>query len=221
MDKSALRDAATIVLHREGRAGPEVLMGQRGAKAAFMPNKFVFPGGAIDPGDVGIAMAAPPSPNCITRLKQSSTNDVTHSAPIAAIRELWEETGLILGEQASWSDPPDDWLNFANAGFRPDARALEFVFRAVMPPGRPRRFDARFFLTDAVALRGDPDDFSNASDELSHLQWIPLTETRNFDLPFITQIVLREVSAVLEVGAIHSVPFVQNDDPVSSITRLR
>ena len=47
-----LRHAATLILHRHGADGPEVLMGQRGRKAAFMPSKFVFPGGALDPGDV-------------------------------------------------------------------------------------------------------------------------------------------------------------------------
>ena len=69
----------------------------------------------------------------------------------------------------------------------PDASALQFVFRAITPPGRPRRFDARFFLIDAEALHGDIDDFSNASDELSHLQWIALEDVRKFDLPFITE----------------------------------
>lgn len=197
-------------------------MGQRGAKAAFMPNKFVFPGGAIDAGDKEIELTAPLPTQCASRLGQHSKNDVTHSAAVAAIRELWEETGLILGDTIPWVDPPVDWSSFADAGFRPSAGALEFVFRAVTPPGRPRRFDARFFLTDAISLQGDPDDFSNASDELSHLQWIPLSQTRNFDLPFITQIVLREISAVLEMGGqIESVPFVRNDDPISGITRLR
>jgi len=52
IDRSALRDAATVILWRTGAEGPEVLMGTRGARAAFMPNKVVFPGGAIDPGDI-------------------------------------------------------------------------------------------------------------------------------------------------------------------------
>lgn len=63
-DKSRLRDAATIILSREGREGPEVLMGQRGAAAAFMPNKFVFPGGAVDHGDTSVPLARPLNARC-------------------------------------------------------------------------------------------------------------------------------------------------------------
>ena len=47
-DPARLRDAATVVLVRRGPEGPAVLMGMRGAKAAFMPSKYVFPGGAVD-----------------------------------------------------------------------------------------------------------------------------------------------------------------------------
>ena len=47
-DKTAIRNAATVILLRDRLENPRVLMGQRGANAAFMPNKFVFPGGAVD-----------------------------------------------------------------------------------------------------------------------------------------------------------------------------
>ena len=138
-----------------------------------------------------------------------------------AIREVWEETGLILGRRAAWSPPGPDWESFATMGFAPSAAGLSYVFRAITPPARPRRFDARFFLVPASAIQGDPEDFTHASDELRHLQWIPLAEVRHFDLPFITTVVLAELAPIIARGGIpQTVPFVKNDDVVSGITRL-
>jgi len=65
-DKTVIRNAATIILLRNRLENPSVLMGQRGAKAAFMPNKFVFPGGAVDAEDANITLADK-SPHHATR----------------------------------------------------------------------------------------------------------------------------------------------------------
>ncbi|MFP3382171.1 NUDIX hydrolase [Tritonibacter sp. SIMBA_163] len=222
-DKTAIRDAATVIVVRDGDSDdPRVLMGQRGAKAAFMPNKFVFPGGAVDAGDRDIALGAEISQPCRNRLGEDAADDVWQALCVAATRELWEETGLILGRPGAWQDNvPTDWQSFAASGHVPDASGLTFVFRALTPPGRPRRFDARFFLADADALVGDLDDFSRASDELSHLQWIPLSQVRSFDLPFITEVVLAEVTANLRSGTRpESTPFFRNDDEESLFLRL-
>ena len=97
---------------------------------------------------------------------------------------------------------------------------LDFVFRAVTPKGRPRRFDARFFMVDAAQLCSDPDDFDRAEDELSHLHWVPLAEARALDLPFITEVVLAEVTASLTRGLPETVPFFRNDDESHLVTRL-
>lgn len=222
-DKTAIRDASSVIVLRDRTTRPKVLMGQRGAKAAFMPNKFVFPGGAVDAQDGRISLARPLSPVCAARLAEDSNAAKARALAVAAIRELWEETGQILGLPESWPDDvPGDWLGFAGTGHRPSADALQFVFRAITPPGRPRRFDARFFLLDAEALSSDPEDFSGAEDELSHLQWIPLDEVRNFDLPFITEVVLAEVAARAEDDTPPgSVPFFRNDDEESLFLRLR
>ena len=69
---------------------------------------------------------------------------------------------------------------------------------------------------------GDLDDFSRASDELSHLQWVPLSRARSFDLPFITEVVLAELGPLILSGdAPQRVPFVENDDPIASVRLLR
>ena len=163
-------------------------------------------------------------PLCAERLREDSEQDLGHALAVAAIRELWEETGLILGQPGTWTGAvPEDWQDFAASGHVPVANALQFVFRAITPPGRPRRFDARFFLIDAGEIAGDLDDFSAASDELSHLQWVPLTKAREeYDLPFITEVVLAEVSArAHDPEPPASVPFFRNDDEASLFIRLR
>lgn len=222
IDKTAIRNAATVIVLRDRFTAPKILMGQRGANAVFMPNKFVFPGGALDASDAHVALASPLTEMCTERLTQDADPALASALAVAAIRELWEETGQILGQKSDWTKPiPPDWQQFAQTGYRPDAAGLQFVFRALTPPGRPRRFDARFFLVDAAHVQSDLDDFSSASDELSHLQWIALDDARAFDMPFITEVVLAEIQArVQDTAPPDSVPFFKNNDEASLFQRL-
>jgi 8-oxo-dGTP pyrophosphatase MutT (NUDIX family) len=222
VDKTAIRNAATIIVLRQDHGETRVLMGKRGAKAAFMPNKFVFPGGAVDVDDANIPLHAGIDAVCAERLGEQGDPNLIHPLCVAAIRELWEETGLILGQKGSWNgDIPDDWVTYAGHGYIPDASALKFVFRAITPPGRPRRFDARFFMIDASAIASDLDDFSAACDELSHLSWIPLDEVRKFDLPFITEVILAEVKRHGNPSkAPATVPFYKNNDEENLFIQL-
>lgn len=223
IDKTAIRHASTVIVIRDRMTAPSILMGQRGAKAAFMPNKFVFPGGAVDAGDARISLATPLTAQCAARIEEDADAALSHAIPVAAIRELWEETGLILGRQGNWEgDVPTDWETFAATGHLPHAEPLQFVFRALTPPGRPRRFDARFFLVDVDDIASDPDNFDAACDELSHLQWVPLTKARSFDMPFITEVVLAEVEArARDLSAPDSVPYFKNNDEESLFLRLK
>lgn len=201
---SEIRDAASVILLRRDRGEARVLMGLRGAGAAFMPSKFVFPGGAVDPEDLAAGSGRDaPDP----RLLDQPRADATVPAPAliaCARRELAEETGLVL----------------------PLAAAAHFVFRAITPPGLSRRFDARFFLSDARDVAGDLDDFSAACDELSQLCWVPLAEARQLALPFITEVVLAEVGAILATagdGPLRrpdSVPFFDNRDPEPRFSQI-
>ena len=187
-----IRAAATIVLLRGG-ADPAVLMGQRGATAAFMPSKFVFPGGAIDAGDLACGHL---HSACAMRLTDGAlTADMIAGA---ALRELAEETGLRLQAGAP----------------------LRFIFRAITPPGRSRRFDARFLLADAADITGSSTDFSAADQELAHLQWVPLDRARALDLPFITEVVLAEVSALARGADQQGVPFFDNAGDVPTFRRI-
>ena len=221
-DKSALRDAATVIVLRDAATRPRVLMGQRGTDAAFMPSKFVFPGGAVDGVDATIPLAAPPRPDCAAALVNDSALPAA-TLIAAATRELWEETGLLIGAPhptATTMTAPQGWRGYLGTGHLPDGTDARFVFRAITPPGRPRRFDARFFLVDAKALRNDPDDFSRAEDELGHLHWVPLDEVRSYDMPFITEVVLAELSALITGRRPPGVPFYDNRTEVSRFSRL-
>jgi 8-oxo-dGTP pyrophosphatase MutT (NUDIX family) len=219
-----LRDAATVVALRRDPAGPRVLMGQRGAGAVFMPSKFVFPGGALDPEDLAFSPGMVIDPVCERRLAAHADPAIARGLAVAAIRELWEEAGLALARP----DPaapglapaaPPGLRSMLARGIRPDASGLRFIFRAITPPGRPRRFDARFFLVEAERLAGDPDDFSQAGSELAQLQWLPLAAARELELPFITEVVLAEIEAILDDGdRSRPVPFFHHDAAGSHIT---
>ncbi len=200
MSDTPVRDAATIIVLRDPTGTPSVLMGRRGAGAAFMPDLYVFPGGAVDAGDAEVPLARPLPEPCRSRVGPRSS-----AVAAAAIRELSEETGLHLGVPGQWHTPPG-WESFAALGLRPDAGALRYVFRAITPPGRPRRFDARFFVVDAGALAEG--DLSAASGELSDLRWLPLRDVADFAVPQITRHVLGTVAARLpDIGAPAEVPF--------------
>lgn len=221
------RPAATVILLRRGADGARVLMGQRGAEAAFMPSKYVFPGGGLDPADRDVPLATGLGDLCLARLGERSDGTSAHGLAVAAIRELWEETGLRIGAPCQDAVLADGWNGFTAAGLLPSADALHFFFRAITPPGRSRRFDARFFLADAAGVTGDLDDFSKASDELSHLHWVALSEARALNLPFITEVVLAELSAHLRrqpddapLAAPPNVPFFDNSGPVPTFRRL-
>lgn len=197
-----IRPAATVILWRQGASGPMILMGQRGAGAVFMPSKFVFPGGGVDPEDHAAPQPGFLTGDCTRKLTLMLPDIAPPPAVLAAaaLRELTEETGLRL----SHAERP----------------SLRFVFRAITPPGSRRRFDARFFLADAAGLVGDGEDFTDASGELQHLRWLGLPEARALDLPFITEVVLAEVTALLAGGDQPGVPFFDNSGSTPQFRRI-
>lgn len=187
-----IRDAATLILVRGQGERAEVLMGKRASAHVFMPDKYVFPGGRVDAEDAAAAAA--------NELPEADAAKLALSAPLpprayalAAVRETFEETGLFV---AAPSQVAGAYPSFAARGLAPALAPLRFIARAVTPPARSRRFDARFFLADAeAALCTDcaPAD----SPELSDLRWFPLPQALELDLPSVTRFVLGEVRARL------------------------
>ena len=194
------KDAATLILVRGGR---EVMMGQRAKGQVFMPDKWVFPGGRVDPGDARAAAARELTPETEALLRLGGTvRRPPRAFALAASRETLEETGLRVGGAAG-----------------PDLSKFRLVCRAITPPYRPRRFDARFFLADAEAVL-ESDIPAAGGDELLHTRWFPLDEAEGLDLPSITRFVLKEVRARL-AGQAPAPPFLRWSRGAHSMERLK
>lgn len=202
MSGPEIRDAATLILIERDGGGCKVLMGRRHAGHAFMPDKFVFPGGAVDPQDERMAIAGPLDERVAAKLliqTRRKSQDYARMLALAAIRETFEETGLALGvvDLGAPPEPPHGvWTKFAETGVFPTLEGLDFVARAITPPGRTKRFDARFFAADAkwIAHRGAGVVHPGA--ELTELVWAPLDEALKLELPSITRAVLGDLAAL-------------------------
>jgi 8-oxo-dGTP pyrophosphatase MutT (NUDIX family) len=190
------RDAATLILVRRDTATPRLLMGRRHGGHAFMPDKWVFPGGRIDRSDFRAPYATDVRPEVMARLEKTAPHARARALALAAVRETFEETGLLLAKPAPTRTGAGPWRDFMAQGAEADLAALDFVARAITPPYRPKRFDARFFMADAEALlslKRLPD-----CGELDEIAWVDLDEALALDLPGITRFVIREVALRLD-----------------------
>lgn len=206
------KDAATLILIDRSGTEPKVLMGRRHAGHKFMAGKFVFPGGRVEVTDRLAAASGTLDPNVEARLMKRMQRPSVQRAralALAAVRETYEETGLLLGTKgASYAGP---WGGFVDAGVTPDLTVLHFIARAITPPRRPKRFDTRFFAADAEAIGHRVDGVVGPDTELVELVWVPVDEAKALDLPPITQVVLEELKARSAAGFGHEleVPFYQ------------
>ncbi|HEX2652356.1 MAG TPA: NUDIX hydrolase [Xanthobacteraceae bacterium] len=205
------RDAATIILVDRSETVPKVLLGRRHANHKFMPGKFVFPGGRVEPSDRDVPIATELDPALEARLlrqMQRPSRAKARAFAVAAIRELFEETGLFLGKKdpAAAALAGGPLAAFAEAGVVPDLGALHFVARAITPPRRPKRFDTRFFAADATNIIHKIDGVIGPDAELVELVWLPVTEVKNLDMPTITKVVLIELEARTAAGFEHHLP---------------
>jgi 8-oxo-dGTP pyrophosphatase MutT (NUDIX family) len=205
------RDSATLILIDRSGAAPKVLLGRRHDRHRFMPGKFVFPGGRVESKDRLVPTAAPLHERDTARLMQRVKRPSIAKAAafaLAAIRETYEETGLMLGVPRSqpMADPPEAWAPFAKAGIIPDLSVMHFIGRAITPPGRPRRFDSRFFAADFTSVARHDEGFVGVDSELVEVVWMPIGEARTPDIPGITAIVLEELQERIATGMSHDHP---------------
>ena len=161
------RHASSLILLRAGGTAPSMLMGMRGAGHRFMPNRLVFPGGAVDRPDATAPVRAPMPPHVLAMVAKSCKPRLAHALGVAAARELEEETGLTLGTP-------------------PDLSGLDYLGRAITPAEQPVRFNARFFVADADAASGT----LAGSGELEGLRWYGIEEALALDLARPTRMVI-------------------------------
>jgi 8-oxo-dGTP pyrophosphatase MutT (NUDIX family) len=190
------RDAATLILYKHSPEGPRILMGCRSDGHDFMPNKYVFPGGRVDDEDAGVPALSEVAASVDETLRIGAERP-TRAFPLTAIRELFEETGLIAGRASpAREDVPAAWREYFAQGATPCLEGYQFLGRAITPPMRHKRFDARFFMADASdALIDDRPPIDGR--ELGDLQWFTLAEVAALDLPNVTRFVISEVEARL------------------------
>jgi 8-oxo-dGTP pyrophosphatase MutT (NUDIX family) len=206
------RDAASLILIDHATGSPRVLMGRRHANQVFLPNKYVFPGGRVDRADGRAPSADELRPGEAARLLLAMRGDPSpqrcRALALAAIRETFEEAGLLIGTAGTPCRMPENepWRAFLSQGILPRLSGLTYIARAITPPGRTRRYDTRFFMADAstIAHRVDVTD-----GELSRLDWFSIDEMRSLDLPGITRVVIEDLSDRLAggSGAAEAVPF--------------
>ncbi len=229
-----IRDAATMLVIDRTGPSPKVLLGRRHHGHAFMPGKYVFPGGGVERTDRRVAAATALDRRVEARLMlqvRRPSADKARGFALAAIREVFEETGLALGTRADGPLPalpathdgsptapggrdPEpkkdaagrEWARFAGTGVVPDLAAVHFIARAITPPGRPRRFDTRFFAVDASAIAARIDGVVGPEAELVDLVWLPIDESLTLDMAGITLAVLEELKIRAAGGFGHDLP---------------
>ena len=133
------KDAATLIILDREHGTPKVLMGRRHEKHRFMPGKFVFPGGRLDPTDRHVPHAGDLHPQVLEKLRYEAKNGVSDARMrgliMCAIRETYEEAGLFIGVKGEDKRlKGGDWEAFRARTILPDLSPFRFIARAITPP---------------------------------------------------------------------------------------
>ena len=191
------RNASTMILLDGSVDAPKVLMGRRNKNLKFMPGALVFPGGSVDTGDGSV-----PSSDELTEITKSrliasmrgrSTARGARALAMAAIREVAEESGLLIGKPGSFEHSHEHWQDFRKAGIVPSLSGLRLFSRAITPPGMPRRFDTWFFLARKSEVGFVPEGGFAPDGELEDLQWITPEKAIVENTRDITRVMLVEL----------------------------
>lgn len=182
------RLASTIVLYTGSQDKPKILMGQRSPRNDFMPSVYVFPGGRVDRADSYAPYAGDLNPTARHILESAYSPRKARACVLAAIRETWEETGLMVGRSETWTRNinNESWDAFRSANIMPDLSKIEVFGRAVTPPHRHKRYDTWFFVQK---FHGNPDQIGD-SGELSNVAWYDWNEIQTLKMQRATTMML-------------------------------
>ncbi len=218
-----VRDAASLVITERSAGGVRYLLGKRRSTQQFAPDKYVFPGGAIDAADVALATQAHLIDGALNRREHARlAHAVAADAPtpeaiaLAALRETFEETGLLVGTRLQTvlsGSAPTDWQPYFDQRVKPRLPPLTVLGRAITPDGSPRRFDARFLHVWADETHGE----TGAGDgEFERLDWMSLAQALDSDLHDVTRAILQRLeprlTATRDLRDAANVPFFYNVD---------
>jgi 8-oxo-dGTP pyrophosphatase MutT (NUDIX family) len=192
-----------LVLTRRRGGVTQILMGRRPAKAVF-PEAYVFPGGRVDKADATVAPASPMSETALAELcaRGGCTPALARALATTAIRETFEETGLLIAAAGDTGRRDGAWEHFANLGLAPAHDRLRFLGRAITPASAPVRFHARFFHADGDAVEGE----IRGNGELSVIDWYPLEHALTLPTIDVTKFILNELAAA-QGGIMREAPF--------------
>ena len=189
------RTAASLILVRGEADNLSVLMGRRHATARFMPGVYVFPGGAVDDDDNKVTPASGLDPKITDSLKVAGNHQRAHALAIAAVRETYEETGLMLGAPGNvGAAQSDSWISWRQQSIAPDLLRLGLVGRAITPKRFPIRFNARFFIASGESLYGE----IRSNGELEAIGWKPVSELAHLPMPDVQAFMIKQVQLTLQ-----------------------
>jgi len=233
-DSVAALPSATVVVVRAGESGPEILMVRRRAGDAF-GDSYTFPGGLVDDNESAAheycrGMTADDA-NALLQVSDGGLNFYS-----AAIRELFEETGILFARDAEGNQVPDnpdlqelrvhvDKGNLSWSGFLRDQQlhmrcdTLHYFAHWETPLNRPKRWSARFFIAEAPSGQYASHDGAEVTDA----RWVTAAEALssepdgNMKLPFPTLRTLQMLADFNSVNSLLDWAQARNQDGISRI----